>query len=58
MDRQVSFSAFCNLCEHLASLGKVEHKKQKLAGFVEEWRRNDPASLFTFYRLLLSHVKL
>lgn len=52
----MSFSAFCNLCEHLASVQKVEYKKQKLSGFVDEWRRKDPASLFTFYRLLLPHV--
>ncbi len=57
MDCQVSFTAFCNLCEHLASLGKIEHKKQKLAGFVDEWRRKDPASLFTFFRLLIPHVR-
>lgn len=57
MDDKVSFLAFCNLCEHLNRLGKIEQKKQKLIGFIEEWRRDDPGSLYSFIRLLLPHVR-
>lgn len=56
MDCHVSFLAFCNLCEHLNRVGKIEQKKQKLSGFIEEWRKEDPKSLYSFVRLLLPHV--
>jgi hypothetical protein len=57
MDSRVSFLAFCNLCEHLNRLGKIEQKKQKLTGFIEEWRKEDSKSLYSFIRLLLPHVQ-
>lgn len=58
MDSKVSFLAFCNLCEHLGRLQKVEQKKQKLCGFIEEWRKEDPHTIYSFIRLLLPHVRI
>lgn len=57
MDCKVSFLAFCNLCEHLSRLHKVEQKKQKLCGFIAEWRKEDPLTIYSFIRLLLPHVR-
>lgn len=52
----VSFAAFCNLCEHLLKLRKVEAKKQKLFAFVDEWRSKDAEHLYDLFRLLLPHL--